>query len=101
MPFFILNLAAADELDKVLYRRARHVITENQRCEDATMALENKDYSKFGALMTESHKSLRYYYVHSADNSKKNFQYFFYYFLICSILCNYIWKKKLEFQYIE
>ena len=86
MLFFILNLAVADELDKVLYRRARHVITENQRCEDATVALENKDYSKFGALMTESHKSLRYNYVHSADESKKYFQYF----IICSILCNYI-----------
>jgi len=43
----------------VLFRRARHVITENQRVLDAMKALENDDIQKFGQLMNASHVSLR------------------------------------------
>lgn len=50
---------AAKSMDAVVFRRARHVIGENQRCEDAAAALESGDYSKFGALMVQSHNSLR------------------------------------------
>jgi galactokinase len=40
-------------------RRARHVITENQRVLDATTALRHGDIHRFGNLLTESHASLR------------------------------------------
>jgi galactokinase len=50
---------AKSHLDETVYHRARHVITENQRCEDAARALESGDYSTFGQLMTQSHNSLR------------------------------------------
>ena len=40
-------------------RRARHVITENQRVLDATAALRRGDIHRFGRLLTESHASLR------------------------------------------
>lgn len=39
-------------------RRARHVVTENQRVVDFTRALASGDYSGAGALMHESHRSL-------------------------------------------
>ena len=40
-------------------RRARHVISENQRCLDFVAALEAQDYAAIGRLMRESHISLR------------------------------------------
>jgi len=45
--------------DNVAFRRARHVITENARCQAAATSLENNDYKTFGNLMIESHNSLR------------------------------------------
>jgi galactokinase len=54
------QLAAAEKsLDGVTYRRARHVITEIQRCLDAAEALVAGDYEKMGRLMMASHASLR------------------------------------------
>ncbi len=51
---------AADSLsDPVLRRRARHVITENQRVMAAAKALRSGDWEVAGAVMTESHNSLR------------------------------------------
>lgn len=52
-------LAAKDRLDPVVFRRARHVVTENQRCLDAAEALSRGDYSAMGRLMIDSHSSLR------------------------------------------
>lgn len=46
-------------LDSVTYRRARHVIGEIKRTEEAATALENNNYKRFGELMIESHNSLR------------------------------------------
>lgn len=46
-------------LNEVTYKRARHVVTENERCIEAAKALENNDLEKFGQLMKESHISLR------------------------------------------
>lgn len=46
-------------LPDVIYRRARHVITENQRVLDAAAALEAGDMARFGTLMVASHASLR------------------------------------------
>ncbi|KAK3728541.1 hypothetical protein QZH41_011618 [Actinostola sp. cb2023] len=48
-----------DELDSVVFRRARHVIGEITRTTQAAAALQKSDYEKFGRLMVESHNSLR------------------------------------------
>jgi galactokinase len=42
-----------------LFRRCRHVITENQRVLDAAEALRSSDLNRFGELMYQSHHSLR------------------------------------------
>jgi galactokinase len=42
-----------------LARRARHVVTENERVEQAVRALRRGEAGRFGALMDESHRSLR------------------------------------------
>jgi galactokinase len=47
------------DLSNVVYRRCRHVITENARVLAAADALEDGDVSQFGELMAESHRSLR------------------------------------------
>ena len=41
------------------YKRARHVISENQRVLEATDALQRDDLQKLSLLMAESHRSLR------------------------------------------
>lgn len=46
-------------LGELTKRRARHVITENNRVLMAVAALRNNDLETFGQLMTESHYSLR------------------------------------------
>ena len=51
--------AAKDQMDPTAFRRARHVISENQRCLDFRLALENTDLEQIGALMAGSHNSLR------------------------------------------
>lgn len=48
-----------DGLDPVLYRRARHVVEENQRVCNAVERLRADDYAGFGRLMSASHASLR------------------------------------------
>ena len=45
--------------DEVLLRRARHVVTENQRVLAATEALKTANWSTLGELLFESHYSLR------------------------------------------
>lgn len=47
------------ELTEVVYRRCRHVISENQRVLHAAEALRASDLGRFGRLMYESHRSLR------------------------------------------
>jgi galactokinase len=42
-----------------VYRRCRHVITENARVEEAADALVAGDFVRFGRLMDQSHYSLR------------------------------------------
>jgi galactokinase len=54
------TVPAAETLaDPLLVRRARHVITENQRVLECAAALEREDLARAGALMSESHRSLR------------------------------------------
>ena len=56
------------DLPEVIYRRCRHVITENERVLAAANALERRDLKEFGTLMAESHRSLRDdYEVSSAE----------------------------------
>ena len=56
MQFFKLQENIPDEL---IRRRARHVISENQRVLNAVSSLQKGDILQFGALMNASHESLR------------------------------------------
>lgn len=47
------------DLPEAVYRRCRHVITENTRVTEAVAALERGDLKACGCLMAESHRSLR------------------------------------------
>lgn len=49
----------ATKLGDLLYRRARHVITENARCREFRLALERVDQRALFELMQASHVSLR------------------------------------------
>ncbi|MCH8978955.1 MAG: galactokinase [Armatimonadetes bacterium] len=48
-----------EDRSSVKYRRARHVLTENQRCVMFSEALDRSNYGAIGRLMEESHSSLR------------------------------------------
>ncbi len=52
-------LAARGRLDDETYRRARHVITEDQRVVDTVEALRTAGPSAIGDLMSASHRSMR------------------------------------------
>jgi galactokinase len=45
--------------DDVILRRARHVVSENERVRQACATLRANDLDRFGTLMVESHASLR------------------------------------------
>jgi len=47
------------DLDEVVYRRARHIVTENARTVDAAAALAAGDLVRLGELMAASHASMR------------------------------------------
>ena len=51
--------AKAEKLDEIIRRRARHVISENERTLQAASALRRGDVRAFGQLMNASHESLR------------------------------------------
>lgn len=51
--------AARSELDPLVYRRARHVVTEDARTLRAVEALRRGDLPLVGSLMLQSHHSLR------------------------------------------
>jgi galactokinase len=46
-------------IDPVVFRRARHVVSENERVVQAEQALRGGDWTIFGELMRSSHRSLR------------------------------------------
>jgi galactokinase len=58
-----VNLADLEQygrdLPEVIYRRCRHVVSENARVLAASEALQQHDLHAFGLLMAESHASLR------------------------------------------
>jgi galactokinase len=45
--------------DPILFKRAQHVITENERVKKGAAALKSHDFKTFGILMNESHESLK------------------------------------------
>ena len=51
--------AKAHELDEMVAKRARHVITENDRTEEAAKVLASGDMKRMAILMAESHASMR------------------------------------------
>jgi len=51
--------AARKRMSPVAFRRARHVITENERTLQMARALQDSDWSRAGQLMYASHESLR------------------------------------------
>jgi galactokinase len=54
-------------LPETVYRRCRHVTSENRRVQQAAAALSTGDVASFGKLMVQSHASLRYDYEVSCD----------------------------------
>lgn len=52
-------LAVRGRIDEVVFRRARHIITENDRTVAAARAMGRADWSGVGQLMYESHRSMR------------------------------------------
>jgi len=48
-----------EELGEVVFKRCRHVTTENDRVRGAADALQRRDLKTFGQLMYKSHESLR------------------------------------------
>ena len=59
--------SAGHDLPEVIYRRCRHVISENARVVQAAAALERGNLDEFARLMAESHRSLRDDYEVSCD----------------------------------
>ncbi|MCG9695598.1 galactokinase [Shewanella sp. Isolate11] len=56
----LANLEAEQpRLSDIHYRRARHVITENRRTQNAAHALQDGNISKLSELMAQSHTSMR------------------------------------------
>jgi len=55
------------QMPDVVYRRAKHVISENSRCIAFREALLAGDQTLIGVLMRESHQSLRYDFEVSCD----------------------------------
>ncbi len=50
---------ARSEMPPIAYRRARHVISENQRTLDMAAAISRSSWPEAGQLMYESHRSLK------------------------------------------
>jgi galactokinase len=51
--------AVRGTMDGLLWRRAHHVVSENQRTLEAVKVLQAGDLERFGELMNQSHESLR------------------------------------------
>jgi len=54
-------------MDDLIYRRAKHVVTENERTQLAKIALTKGDWTQFGKLMNASHESMKVDYEVSCD----------------------------------
>jgi galactokinase len=59
-PLRLADLASLSAIvDPVVQRRARHVVSENQRVRDFARAMSSADYRTAGLIMSDSHRSLR------------------------------------------
>ena len=56
---YLRLVAARGAMDNLLWRRARHVVSENERVLEAVRVLESGDLERFGELLNASHESLR------------------------------------------
>jgi galactokinase len=52
-------MTAEDQLVPLIYRRARHIVSENQRVLQAVQAMITGDAAALGKLMNASHLSMR------------------------------------------
>ncbi len=59
--------AHKDLLPPIIYRRCRHVVSENERVHATVEALSHDDLTEVGRLMSASHASLRDDYTVSSD----------------------------------
>ena len=59
--------AKKEELEPVLYQRAKHVITENERVHQFSQVMKNNDLDTMGQLINASHESLRDDFEVSSD----------------------------------
>jgi galactokinase len=50
------------DLPELIYKRCRHVVSENERVAQSSAALGRGDLPAFGSLMADSHRSLRFDY---------------------------------------
>ena len=58
-------LSRQSELPERIFKRARHIVGENERVLAGSEALEHGDLKRFGQLMYESHESSRVYFENS------------------------------------
>ncbi|QDJ13022.1 galactokinase [Mergibacter septicus] len=56
---FLAQEKALMAIDPLVAKRAKHIISENQRVIDAVNALQQNDIKYLGELMAQSHKSMR------------------------------------------
>jgi galactokinase len=54
-------------LGETLWRRSRHVVADNERVLEAVRLLEDRAITRLGAVLSESHASLRDYFEVSCD----------------------------------
>jgi galactokinase len=57
----------AGDLPPTIYKRCKHIVNENQRVLAGSRALSEGDLHRFGALMRQSHESLRDLYAVSCE----------------------------------
>lgn len=46
-------------MDPLVYKRAKHIISENQRVKEAAHCMDSNEFERLGKLMYQSHESLR------------------------------------------
>lgn len=63
--------------NQTMFKRFKHVVSENDRTVMAAEALKAQDYETFGKLMLESHNSLRYLFMTKCFCEKKILNTFF------------------------
>ena len=55
-------ISQKDQMPEIIFRRCHHVVSENQRVQRATQALQEGNHQRVGELMYRSHHSLQHDY---------------------------------------